>query len=387
MITPPPRSAHGQKYDAANKCSCTESGDCYSNITEGAQYCGVGCLGEACLYYQIGCFAGCGTCSYSGKDLYPTPQDLELAGNCQPIEPTLPEEFRSYNIDSLSSKGDWTKVNPWRAPGTAGRGNPAFQPCGVNSGWQSAHPVRGSAGPGAGGAPIGANGTDLPPVGPPTVWQAGKTAEVEFSIYANHAGGYACELRPLSFSLCLSLSLSRSVALSLSVSSSVRVCLTLTTTCARPPPCPTDRLCKADDHGVPTEECFQAGHLEFASNTTTIKYHDGSRQPFTIPARTVSTGTWPTGSQWRLNPIPMCNCDQGAYCAGATDDNAEEETAAMEPAMFHRLLQEEVEGKTCKAVTRAECGTQPVRGGTPPSPALASFALACCPPPPPPSDT
>ena len=91
MITPPPRSAHGQKYDAANECSCRERGDCYSNITEGAQYCGVGCVGEACLYYQIGCFAGCGTCSYSGKDLYPTPEDLQLADNCQPIEP-MPAE-------------------------------------------------------------------------------------------------------------------------------------------------------------------------------------------------------------------------------------------------------------------------------------------------------
>ena len=58
MITPAPRSAHGQKYDDANKCSCKESGDCYSNITGVAQYCGVGCLGEACLYYQIGCYAG-----------------------------------------------------------------------------------------------------------------------------------------------------------------------------------------------------------------------------------------------------------------------------------------------------------------------------------------
>ena len=306
MITPAPRSAHGQKYDDANKCSCKESGDCYSNITGVAQYCGVGCLGEACLYYQIGCYAGCGTCSYSGKDLYPTAEDLQLAGDCEPIEPTLPEEFRSYNIDSESTKGDWTKVNPWRSPGTAGRGNPAFQPCGVNSGWQSAHPVRGSAGPPTSTEPIGANGTDLPPVGAPTVWEAGKTAEVEFSIYANHAGGYAY------------------------------------------------RLCKADPHGVPTEECFQAGHLEFATEDTRIVYHDGSRQPFNISARTVSTGTWPTGSQWRLNPIPMCNCDQGAYCGGK---EADAETA-MEPELLHRMLQEEVAGKTCKAVPRAECGTE-----------------------------
>ena len=100
----------------------------------------------------------------SGKDLYPTAEDLQLAGNCKPPEPTLPEEFRSYNRDSLSSAGDWTRVNPWRAPGTAGLGNTRFQPCGVNSGWSHDPPVRGAAGPPAGGQPLGANGTDLPPV-------------------------------------------------------------------------------------------------------------------------------------------------------------------------------------------------------------------------------
>jgi len=43
----------------------------------------------------------------------------------------------------------------------------------------------------------------------------------------------------------------------------------------------------------------------------------------------------------------MCNCDQGAYCKGADDEQFEE------PEMFHRRLQ----GKTCKAVTAGECGT------------------------------
>merc|ERR1719223_2485881 len=46
----------------------------------------------------------------------------------------------------------------------------------------------------------------------------------------------------------------------------------------------------------------------------------------------------------------MCNCDQGAYCK---DEDAE----WLEPEVFHRMLQEQVGGKECKAVTRAECGT------------------------------
>ena len=93
--------------------------------------------------------------------------------------------------------------------------------------------------------------------------------------------------------------------------------------------------------------------LDFATNTTQIKYYDGSRQPFMIPARTTTVGTHPAGSQWRLNPIPMCNCDQGAYCGGKEE---EESAEWVEPEMFHRMLQEQVEGKACKAVTRAECG-------------------------------
>ena len=77
-----------------------------------------------------------------GKTLYPVPEDLVKAGNCPtPPEPTLgggdPEhehELRTYNIDNDSELGDWGKWMPWRSPGTAGRGNPGFQPCGVNSG-------------------------------------------------------------------------------------------------------------------------------------------------------------------------------------------------------------------------------------------------------------
>jgi hypothetical protein len=124
MIVPMPRSAHNQTLDEANTCG---SKDPYSTagLFKG-EYCGQGCLGDACLYYQVGCFAGCGTCSLRGKDLYPTASDLEQAGNCKPIEPTLgggdpAEEYklRTHNIDGLSPMGDWTKPNPWRAPGSA----------------------------------------------------------------------------------------------------------------------------------------------------------------------------------------------------------------------------------------------------------------------------
>ena len=62
-----------------------------------------------------------------------------IHADCQPATPTLgggdpahERELRTNNVDGLSQRGDWTKPNPWRAPGTAGKGNPDFQPCGIN---------------------------------------------------------------------------------------------------------------------------------------------------------------------------------------------------------------------------------------------------------------
>ena len=72
-------------------------------------------------------------------------------------------------------QGDWTKVNPWRAPGTAGMGNPDFQPCGINSGSKKEFPnpptSRDHTVPKAG------PGTSLAPVGKGPVWRRGSVRE------------------------------------------------------------------------------------------------------------------------------------------------------------------------------------------------------------------
>ena len=68
----------------------------------------------------------------------------------------------------------------------------------------------------------------------------------------------------------------------------------------------TDRLCKNTGNPADlTEECFQKTPLDFASENTTVRYRDGSRPDFAIPAATVSEGTWPAKSQWRKVPVPM----------------------------------------------------------------------------------
>ena len=72
------------------------------------------------------------------------------------------------------------------------------------------------------------------------------------------------------------------------------------------------RLCKK---GQPmTETCFQKGALEFATQTTTIRYTDGSAPELTIPAVDVKEGVVPAGSTWRRDPIPACACDSGCSC-------------------------------------------------------------------------
>lgn len=263
MVSPAPRSSKGvDPWDGRQQCGSPNPLN-PAGLWPG-EYCGLGCVGEACLWYQIGCFQSCGVCGMDGKDLYPTAADLAKAGNCKPTTPTLPEPMRSYNIDDQSTHGDWSAVNPWRAPGTAGLGNPSFNPCGISSGgWPNATTPL----PPATGFPKGYPGTDLPALDTPApVWKAGSKQEVEWSIYANHGGGYQY------------------------------------------------RLCKKDAKGGVTEDGCQAMPLSFASDSTKIVYYDGSREPFAVPAVTTDSGTWPKGSQWRKNLVPMCNCDLGQLC-------------------------------------------------------------------------
>ena len=317
MITPAPRQAHNQRFDSRNKCGCASTPEgCYSNATSPGTYCGLGCIGEACLYYQIGCFQSCPVCSYTGKTLYPVLEDLKKAGNCPvPPKPTLEPRMRTYNVDNLSKRGDWTRWNPWRSPGTAGKGNLAFQPCGVNSGSDPSFPD-----PPASGQKQFANGTDLPPTREKATWKIGSAVDVEWSIYANHGGGYSY------------------------------------------------RLCKKVQGKDATEECFQRTPLDFASDSTTIKYYDGSRAPFDIKAATTNVGTWPTGSQWRKNPIPMCNCDMGTGCHQKKDQvdykRLPKHTIEMMKNEFYRSNAKKTKntndkkagGKHCTAVKEDQCG-------------------------------
>lgn len=196
-----------------------------------------------------------------------------------PGEPTVnAAPFRTYNVEISSGPRDFSRYNPWRAPGSA--------------------PVIGSGCGRAGGGPIrmfnggtakefglaqNMDGIDLPSVNH-TVWRRGTEEEVAWAVNANHGGGYSY------------------------------------------------RLCKSSE--TVTEECFQRMPLRFAGDKQWLQWRQASAGNHStmsrveIPRVTVSNGTFPEGSEWARVPIPACRvcpahfdwsvagCSDGADCAG-----------------------------------------------------------------------
>ena len=77
-----------------------------------------------------------------------------------------------------------------------------------------------------------------------------------------------------------------------------------------------------------------AQSLRSPLTTTSLTHSDGSRDDFEIAATTTSTGTHPVGSQWRKNPVPMCNCDLGYGCSNWEEGTVEEVTGKPGSGMF-----------------------------------------------------
>jgi hypothetical protein len=159
-----------------------------------------------------------------------------------PGNATLPIDLITLDSDR-ASKAPWNK-NPWRAPGTTG----VVSPCGISCGEDACDP--------ASSPPVTwQDGRDLPAT-MRTVWQRGDIVEVAWSPSIQHGGGYAYRLCPVSEKL--------------------------------------------------EEDCFQQleHHLEFVDDFHTIHWTaDGMEE--TIPAKRTKTGTFPPGSHWTMNPIPI----------------------------------------------------------------------------------
>jgi hypothetical protein len=209
---------------------------------------------------SVGCSIGCKECdgcdtgSVGGAN--PNTKDRCGSGKKSTINNPL---HRTFNREALAgSDADWTKFNPWRAPGSA----PVFDACGRAGG--AAHPT-----PGHGeyidtvNAKFGDNGSQVLPRQPTgAVWKAGSSVETMWSIRANHGGGYQYRLCPLEkFN-------------ALANSTSFR----------------------------PLEDCFQDTPMDFAANSS-MMMSNGTM--LNLTSTFVTDGTLPVGGTWQMVPIPM----------------------------------------------------------------------------------
>lgn len=143
---------------------------------------------------------------------------------------------------------------------SCGDHNPSDYPCTPNAAVPWCAPgyaqVKSPCGIFSGG--WGSNGRDMrdlpSSITPAAVWQAGAEVEVAWTVVANHGGGYIYRL------------------------------------------CPSDSSL--------SEECFQENILPFRGNVQILVDLDGNKVS-EVEALRLATGTFPAGSEWTRNPIPM----------------------------------------------------------------------------------
>jgi hypothetical protein len=174
---------------------------------------------------------------------------------------------------------DLTKLMPWRAPGFA----PLQSPCGVAGGngrgftalvgelfTESARMVDMDGGlmeqTSDGGYGWGPDARiykfrDVVE----TEWKRGSVVSAAWGIWANHGGGYSY------------------------------------------------RLCKipAEGRAGLTEECFQQTPLDFVGDTQWAQWGENESTRVAFKANRTRHGTWPAGSQWTKNPVPVCRDPTG----------------------------------------------------------------------------
>ena len=133
------------------------------------------------MLFSEGCSIGCSNCSEFGK-------------TCgQNGTATLPDYARTYKYRAADA-GDKHSIQeecgqaPWCAPGRA----PIRSPCGVVGGSDQLDPSSGGP-PNSGWVPDGMklnqDGRTLKELsGPKTVWKAGSTVNMSWSVNANHGG-------------------------------------------------------------------------------------------------------------------------------------------------------------------------------------------------------
>lgn len=175
--------------------------------------------------------------------------------------------FTDYSNSPGWGPGHYSPLNPWRYPGNAKVDSPCGGFGGNMYGCQNAD---GTPAPCViGGFAFGPDARDYYSQGKlgqnvkRTRWQKGSVVEAAHILYSNHGGGYSY------------------------------------------------RLCKQSANV--TEECFQAGHLDFVGDTHIIQWGPDKSTRKEISAVYTSNGTYPSGSMWARGPLPTCAGANGGF--------------------------------------------------------------------------
>ena len=200
---------------------------------------------QACLWFTVGTTIGCKEPDGGSKgNVNPNVKDRCGSGMNATLNNPL---HRTINRDTEAfSEEDWTRFNPWRAPGNA----PVYDACGRAGGGPVATHGYGRDAP-TKYAKLGDMGSRLPKMASGAVWKAGSTVETKWNIRANHGGGYQYRLCPLKSNL--------------------------------------------------TEACFQETPMPFAGDSS-IMLANGTIVK--ISSTFVSEGTLPAWSTWQMVPTP-----------------------------------------------------------------------------------
>ena len=164
-------------------------GDAPCACTNGTSFCE---SAQTCLWFSVGCSIGCDACD-GGAQGGANPNYKDRCPGVNPDKKTATVNnplHRTVNRDAAAgSAADWSRFNPWRAPGSA----PVYDPCGRASGGPHATGGHGEF-TNTSFAHIGMLGSALPKFPSGAVWKAGAVVETMWSLRANHGGGYQYRL-------------------------------------------------------------------------------------------------------------------------------------------------------------------------------------------------
>ena len=185
-----PRWAGGKSPDkwqpyGDNPCACRN----------GSSTCAVG---QTCLWMSVGCSIGCAECdggTIKNKSVGTNPNGMDRCSSGKKPWTNNKPEHRTFNRvctgSCVGTADDFTKYNPWRAPGAA----PVYDACGRAGG--GPHPTGGHGEYiDTANAKFGDMGSKLPRLNSGAVWKAGSTVEALWNVRANHGGGYQCKHTP-----------------------------------------------------------------------------------------------------------------------------------------------------------------------------------------------